>query len=200
MLIDELPSLFEYHKSKKELNLQTITIWVNAEKFIIVPNLNKYRVPTILEVDRRSKAIREYKSTQEEDYKGFRPHYFSCLIGVLELNAKKVLILAEEVNIIGSIGQRDIFKITKPIYLFYDPQEKKSLSEKEAEVLLNITAIFEQGMYFSFSYDLSLNLNSAHRQEEEKAHFNWAFNLRKELTPFDSMWRISVIQGFVGRL
>lgn len=30
MLIDELPSLFEYHKSKKELNLQTITIWVNA--------------------------------------------------------------------------------------------------------------------------------------------------------------------------
>jgi hypothetical protein len=68
--------------------------------------------------------------------------------------------LAEEVNLVGNIGQRDIFKITKPIYLFYDPNDKKNMTEKEAEILLNTTAVFEQGMYFSFSYDLALKLNS----------------------------------------
>jgi hypothetical protein len=55
-------------------------------------------------------------------------------------------------------------------------------------------------MYFSFSYDLSLRMNSTHDDEREKSSFNWAFNLQKELATFDSMWRISVIQGFVGRL
>ena len=55
-------------------------------------------------------------------------------------------------------------------------------------------------MYFSFSYDLSLRLSSTHDDEEQKSSFNWAFNLQKELSPFDASWRVSVIQGFVGRL
>ena len=66
--------------------------------------------------------------------------------------------------------------------------------------MLNITAIFEQGMFFSFSYDLSLRMNSVHEEEENKSCFNWAFNLQKELAVFDPLWRVSVIQGFVGRL
>jgi len=44
------------------------------------------------------------------------------LIGILNLNEKKIIILAEEVHIVGTIGQRDIFKITKPIYLFFDSE------------------------------------------------------------------------------
>jgi hypothetical protein len=86
-------------------------------------------------------------------------------LGILDLNGKKIIVLADEVRIIGSIGQRDIFKITKPIYLFYNPQEKKIITEKEAEILLNITAIFEQGMYFSFTYDLSLRMNSTQQED-----------------------------------
>jgi hypothetical protein len=104
------------------------------------------------------------------------------------------------VIIVGNIGQRDIFKITKLIYLFYDPQEKKTLTEKEAEILLNITTIFEQGMYFSFSYDLALRMNEATAEGQDNRYFNWASHLQAQLQPFDPMWRISVIQGFVGRL
>ena len=81
------------------------------------------------------------------------------------MNEKKIIILAKEVLIVGSIGQRDIFHISKPIYLFYDPEEKKKLNDKEAEILLNVTAIFEQGMYFSFSYDLSLRMNPSNNEE-----------------------------------
>jgi hypothetical protein len=102
---------------------------------------------------------------KEDEYKSLQPHFFSCLLGILDLNGKKIIVLADEVRIIGSIGQRDIFKITKPIYLFYNPQEKKIITEKEAEILLNITAIFEQGMYFSFTYDLSLRMNSTQQED-----------------------------------
>jgi hypothetical protein len=112
------------------LNLQTITIWVSKDKFIIVPNLNKSRIPTVLEIDRKTKTAKEHKYMKEEEYKLLQPHFFSCMIGILDLNGKKVIILAEEVKIIGSIGQRDIFKVTKPIYLFYNPQDKKLLTEK----------------------------------------------------------------------
>jgi hypothetical protein len=55
-------------------------------------------------------------------------------------------------------------------------------------------------MYFSFSYDLSLRMNSTYEDEACKPAFNWAFNLQKELAAFDPLWRISVVQGFVGRL
>ena len=67
---------------------------------------------------------------KEEEYKHLQPHHFSCIIGILDLNGKKIIILAEEVRIIGSIGQRDIFKIAKPIYLFFDPKDKKIITEK----------------------------------------------------------------------
>jgi len=43
-----------------------------------------------------------------------------------------------------------------------------------------------------------MNFNSS--DDQDKKHFNWAYHLQKELRPYDSMWRISVIQGFVGRL
>lgn len=55
-------------------------------------------------------------------------------------------------------------------------------------------------MFFSFSYDLSLRMNSTHDEEAQKSCFNWAFNLQRELSGFDPLWRVSVIQGFVGRL
>lgn len=103
---------------------------MGKDRFVIVPNLSRSRIPTILEIDRKTKAIREHKYLKEEEYKHLQPHFFSCLLGILDLNGKKIIVLAEEVRIIGSIGQRDIFKITKPIYLFYDPQEKKILTEK----------------------------------------------------------------------
>ena len=55
-------------------------------------------------------------------------------------------------------------------------------------------------MHFSFTYDLALRLRSLPNSEEERAQFNWAGGLQRELAGFDRMWRISVIQGFVGRL
>lgn len=81
-------------------------------------------------MNRKSKLIREHHNLKEEEYKSAKPHFFSCLIGILDLRGKSIIILAEEVTIVGSIGQRDIFKITKLIYLFYDPLEKKTLTEK----------------------------------------------------------------------
>ena len=55
-------------------------------------------------------------------------------------------------------------------------------------------------MYFSFSYDLSLKMNTSNYDENDKAYFNWACNFQKEFESFDPMWRVSVIQGFVGRI
>lgn len=64
----------------------------------------------------------------EERYNGGKPHYFSCLIGILDIHGKKVLLLAEEVCIVGTIGQRDVFRVVKPIYLFYNPLDKKAMT------------------------------------------------------------------------
>jgi phosphatidylinositol 4-phosphatase len=99
---------------------------------------------------------------------------------------------------VGSIGQREIFKVVKPIYLFYDQKEKKLLSEKEAATMLNISAIFEQGMYFSFSYDLASRLTP--EPEGDNYLFNWAQHIQTDLGQMDRMWRVSIIQGFVGKL
>jgi len=54
-----------------------------------------------------------------------------------------------------TINKRDIFKITKPIFLFYNPQDKKNMSDDDAEILLNLMIIFEKGMYFSYAYNLT---------------------------------------------
>ncbi len=51
------------------------------------------------------------------------------MIGILDIYGKKAILLAEEVCIVGAIGQRDLFRVVKPIYLFYNPQDKKALSE-----------------------------------------------------------------------
>lgn len=48
IFIEELPSLFEYHKSSKQLNLQAMTVWVSKDRFVIVPTLNRSRIPTVL--------------------------------------------------------------------------------------------------------------------------------------------------------
>ncbi len=55
-------------------------------------------------------------------------------------------------------------------------------------------------MYFSFTYDLALRMNSQPGVDTEIKGFNWAFHLQGELQKFDKMWRLSMIQGFVGRL
>lgn len=65
IFIEELPSLFEYHKTAKELNLQAMTVWVSKDRFIIVPNLSRSRIPSVLEINRKSKAIREHFNLKE---------------------------------------------------------------------------------------------------------------------------------------
>jgi hypothetical protein len=95
---------------------------------LIVPNYNRSRIPTILEIDRYSKNVKEHRQLNEESYNQGTPHLFSCLIGIIDLSGKKVLLLAQEVSLVGCIGNRDIFKITKPIYLFYNQEEKKNLN------------------------------------------------------------------------
>lgn len=74
--------------------------------------------------------------------KDFTPYYYSLFVGILNLANKKILLLAEEVELICNIKKRDIFKITKPILIFYNPQNKYELTEDEAKLLINIVIIF----------------------------------------------------------
>lgn len=97
-----------------------------------MPNNNRSRIPTILEVDRITNSITEHEEMSEDKYNAGKPHFFSCFIGILDLNGKKVMLLVEEVCIVGTIGQRDIFRVVKPIFLFYNPQDKKAMTEPEA--------------------------------------------------------------------
>lgn len=73
----------------------------------------------------------------------------------MDLNGKKIMMMSEEVLLVCTISKRDIFKITKPIFLFYNPLDKKSLSDEEAQILINLVLIYEQGMYFSYAYNLT---------------------------------------------
>lgn len=43
-------------------------------------------------------------------------------------------------------------------------------------------------------------MNSQPGIDTEIKEFNWAANFQKELVKLDKMWRVSVIQGFVGRI
>ena len=58
------------------------------------------------------------------------------------------------------MNYRNIFKVTKPIFLFLKPEDKHQLSEKEAKVLINLVIIYEEGMYFSYSYNLNEPLHT----------------------------------------
>lgn len=48
IFLDDLPSMFEYHKNPKDLNLQALTIWITPERFVVVPHNIRSRIPTIL--------------------------------------------------------------------------------------------------------------------------------------------------------
>lgn len=113
-----------------------------------------------------------------------------------------MVFLAEEAQLICSINHRDVFKITKPIFLFYEPDHKTKINVEEAKLLVNFVAIFEEGMYFSFSYNLAEPLQSVRRLEkgDVTSVFNWGQNLQSELTDFDKMWCLPIIQGFVNKM
>lgn len=53
------------------------------------------------------------------------------------------------------MNHRNIFKVTKPIFLFFKPEDKHQLSDKEAKILINLVIIYEEGMFFSYSYNLT---------------------------------------------
>ena len=55
-------------------------------------------------------------------------------------------------------------------------------------------------MYFSFTYDLALRMNSQPGVTTEIKEFNWAGHIQRDLQQYDKMWRVSIIQGYVGRL
>ena len=59
-----------------------------------------------------------------------------------------------------SIGDRDVFKVVKPVYLFYKQEDKQKLNEEESMTLINLTMILEQGMYLSYAYNLTEPLNT----------------------------------------
>ena len=88
--------------------------------------------------------------------------------------------MAEEAELVCTIKKRDIFKITKPIFLFYRPQDKNDLSSEEAKLLMNFVFIIEQGMYFSFSYNLTEPVYSIRKRErgDVDSVFNWGQNLQ----------------------
>jgi hypothetical protein len=50
--------------------------------------------------------------------------------------------LSESVQLVCTINGRDVFKITKPLYLFYRPEDKKKLIDVEARILLNLVMIY----------------------------------------------------------
>ena len=60
----------------------------------------------------------------------FTPYYYSLFIGIINLDNKKILLLAEEVELICTIEKRDIFKIIKPVMIFYNPKNKYELNEE----------------------------------------------------------------------
>jgi hypothetical protein len=50
--------------------------------------------------------------------------------------------VTEEAQLVCTISNRDIFKITKPIFLFYNLEEKTNMTEEEVKILINIVLIF----------------------------------------------------------
>ena len=91
------------------------------------------------------------------------------------------MVLGEDVTIVACIGTRDIFRVAKVVYLFYDPAHKKNLSEEEGAILLSVTSVMEQGMYFSYSYDLAQRLAEVHGPPAHNHAFNWAHHLQRSL-------------------
>lgn len=63
-----------------------------------------------------------------------------------------------------------------------------------------MVAIFEEGMYFSYSYDLTEPLHFTSERKISQSCFNWAEKFQRELKGFDKMWSLPIIQGFVGKM
>lgn len=106
---------------------------------------DEFKVDKIKEELRR----REKKLDDEQKYSKMEAMHFSFLIGVINLadiggngeqedsknkgkgkRDKKILLFAETVQLVCTINQRNIYKILKPVYIFYNPKDKESLNEE----------------------------------------------------------------------
>lgn len=122
LLADHLPSTYEDSFKNKDFNTSALTVWAEDRYFYLEPNYSKCLIPTVLKIDRKSQAITEIKSEAFVVPKAAVPYYFSFFFGIINLNGKKLIMLSETVQIVCAINSRDVFKITKPLFLFYNPE------------------------------------------------------------------------------
>ncbi len=123
---------------------------------------------------------------------------FSHFLGILCINSHSCLVLAEEVTLASSINNRDIFRVEKPKFLFYEQESKENLSEGEVELMLNLSEILKGGIYFSFCYNLSECISTS--KDGGKPVFDWGVHLKEPLQHCNKMWLAPVIQGHIGRM
>lgn len=76
---------------------------------------------------------------KEKRYKNMEALNYSLLIGIIDLSelcntegekkSKKMLFLAEIVQLVCTVNLKNIYKILKPVYMFFNTKDKENLNE-----------------------------------------------------------------------
>lgn len=123
ILLSELPLNFEEQfEPNVEVNLQAVTLFASETEFVLEPSRKITLIASQLHIDRRTGVLTELSERKETgDAKAM---HFSFLLGVLELSGSRVLCLVEDVVLVCTINRRDIFRITNPVFIFFQRGHK----------------------------------------------------------------------------
>jgi len=138
--------------------------------------------------------------------------FFHAMLGFLTIKGEKFLVLVSEIQDVGLIYQdhvSNVFSI-KNVWFFsikYDTDHSK-LSSEIRNIITGITYVLQQGMYFSYHFDLTNTAQRATKYrgksvtlfEMSDKQYVWNYAMCKDFinAKINSNWLTPLIQGYVG--
>jgi len=129
-----------------------------------------------------------------------RPH---AIIGLLNLDKLSVILLVTKCDLVGKINNKEIYTVKEIDYVPIS-NELNVITTDIKRYLDGLSALFLTGYYYSFDYNLTLSLQASKNQKpdtknlNESLYYNFNHNLKKELESVNPIFKINMINGYVG--
>ncbi|EAR95552.1 endonuclease/exonuclease/phosphatase family protein (macronuclear) [Tetrahymena thermophila SB210] len=187
-------------KPKQNIQVVFVTRYTSCFELQIKSKNPKVDKKLIIE-----KAGRIYEIGIDDKFQGEKPIEtlrFSLFMGIQYILDEKFLVFAENVAQTCAIQKHDVFEIQSLCFVSFVKSRDLFVGEKGTRLeqqITNIRNLFQEGYYFSYTYDLSLSRQKQAFQADREWRFAWNSYMCKDLiaAKVKPIWTIPVVQGFV---
>ncbi len=137
---------------------------------------------------------------------------FHALLGIIEIKGERFLLLVSQIQNAGTIYQdhiSNVFRVKEAVFISFTCDTNHSRLPSDVRALLGgITQVLQQGMYFSYHYDLTSTLQRTAKHHASglslfdvaEKQYMWNYPISKEFLSrgVGTKWITPLIQGYVG--